>query len=78
VPWPISVRAMRMTTVSSGRITTHTLTSGEPSAARTTAGPNGTLRPSASPLPIAAELMMKERRLRFGAVAALVIMAAVL
>ena len=35
MPWPISVRAMRMTTVSSGRITTHTPISGEPSAART-------------------------------------------
>ncbi len=34
VPWPISERAMRMTTVSSGRITTQALTSGEPSAAR--------------------------------------------
>ena len=39
MPWPISERAMRMTTVSSGRITTHALTSGEPSAARTTRGP---------------------------------------
>src|SRR2546423_12680172 len=39
VPWPISERAMRMTVVSSGRTTTQTLISGEPSAARTTAGP---------------------------------------
>ena len=38
VPWPISERAMRITTVSSGRITTQALTSGEPSAARTTVG----------------------------------------
>ena len=37
-PWPISERAMRITTVSSGRITTQALTSGEPSAARTTVG----------------------------------------
>ena len=40
---------MRMTTVSSGRITTQALTSGEPSAARTTVGPNGTWKPSAKP-----------------------------
>ena len=39
VPWPISERAMRITTVSSGRITTQTPISGEPSAARTTCGP---------------------------------------
>ena len=38
VPWPISERAMRMTTVSSGWITTQTPISGEPSAARTTFG----------------------------------------
>ena len=37
-PWPISERAMRMTTVSSGRITTQALTSGEPSAARAVLG----------------------------------------
>src|SRR6185436_5190156 len=35
VPWPISERAMRMTVELSGRITTHTPISGEPSAART-------------------------------------------
>src|SRR5712672_1659892 len=34
VPCPISERAMRMTTVSSGRITTQALTSGEPTKAR--------------------------------------------
>src|SRR5258708_22168529 len=66
VPCPISERAMRMTTVSSGRMTTHAVTSGEPSAARATRGPNGIFMPSASPLPIAAEPMMKERRLIFG------------
>ena len=38
-PWPISERAMRTTTVSSGRMTTQAPISGEPSAARTTAGP---------------------------------------
>ena len=37
---------MRMTTVSSGRITTQALISGEPSCARTTLRPpNGTFRP---------------------------------
>src|SRR5215470_14693938 len=66
VPWPISERAIRMTTVSSGLITTHAVTSGEPSAARTTAGPNGTRNPSARPPPTAAELMRKERRVNFG------------
>src|SRR5882762_9112233 len=35
VPCPISVRAIRITTVSSGRITTHAVTSGDPSCART-------------------------------------------
>jgi hypothetical protein len=53
--------------VLSGRIATQTVISGEPSAARTTAGPNGGKRsPSANPPPTAAELMMKERRLTFG------------
>ena len=54
VPCPISERAMRMTTVSSGRITTQALISGEPSAARTTVGPNGRRKPSARPPPTAA------------------------
>ena len=62
VPCPISERATRMTTVSSGRITTQALISGEPSAARTTVGPNGRRRPSARPPPTAAVLTMKERR----------------
>src|SRR3984893_3446368 len=67
VPWPISDRAMRMTTVSSGRITTQALTSGEPSAARTTVGPpKGMSRPSARPVPTAAVPMTKARRLRLG------------
>src|SRR3984893_18625288 len=67
VPWPISDRAMRMTTVSSGRITTQALTSGEPSAARTAAGPpKGISRPSARPLPTAAVPMTKARRLSVG------------
>src|ERR1700687_5424893 len=64
VPWPISERAMRMTTVSSGLITTQASTSGEPSAARTTLlPPSGRLKPSASPAPAADEPTMKERRL---------------
>src|ERR1700738_1894864 len=64
---PISDRAMRMTTVSSGRITTQALTSGEPSAARTTVGPpKGISRPSARPVPTAAVPMTKARRLSVG------------
>src|ERR1700712_4351897 len=67
VPWPISERAMRMTTVSSGRITTQALISGEPSAARTTVGPpKGSSRPKARPAPAAAVPTTKERRLRRG------------
>src|SRR5262249_24012550 len=63
VPCPISERATRITTVSSGRMTTQALISGEPSCARTTpAPPNGTLRPSARPPPTAAVPTMKERR----------------
>src|SRR6266446_4698459 len=58
---------MRMTTVSSGRITTQALTSGEPSAARTTAGPpKGISRPSARPVPAAAVLITKARRFNRG------------
>src|ERR1700682_4333649 len=57
---------MRMTMVSSGLITTQASISGEPSSARTTSGPNGSLRPSASPAPAVDEPMMKERRLNFG------------
>src|ERR1051325_10746716 len=66
LPWPISERAMRMTTVSSGRITTQTPTSGEPSAARTTFGPPGRSKPPAKPPPTAAVPITKERRLIFG------------
>src|SRR5438874_722271 len=67
VPWPISERAMRITVVSSGRITTQTLTSGEPSAARTTVGPpKGRSRPSARPAPAAAVPITKPRRLSLG------------
>src|SRR4030088_172260 len=67
VPCPISERAMRMTTVSSGRITTQALTSGEPSAARTTAGPpKGISSPIARPVPSAALPITKARRLSVG------------
>src|SRR4030088_2040983 len=67
VPWPISERAMRITTVSSGLITTQALTSGEPSAARTTVGPpKGMSRPSAKPVPTTALPMTKARRLSLG------------
>src|SRR5229473_869487 len=67
VPWPISDRAMRITTVSSGWITTQALISGEPSAARTTVGPpKGISRPSARPVPTAAVPITKARRLSVG------------
>src|SRR5712672_2349018 len=67
VPCPISERAIRMTTVSSGRITTQALISGEPSAARTTVGPpKGISRPSARPEPTAALPMTKARRFNLG------------
>src|SRR6266853_6317394 len=67
VPWPISARTARIRVVLSGRIATQTVISGEPSAARTTAGPKGgRRRPSARPLPSAALLTRKERRVNFG------------
>src|SRR6266700_5157595 len=66
-PCPISERAIRITTVSSGRNTTQALTSGVPSAARTTAGPpNGTSNPRARPAPAAAVPTTKARRLSWG------------
>src|SRR3972149_3485926 len=66
VPCPISERAMRITTVSSGRMTTQALTSGKPSAAWAESGPpNGIFRPSASPPPTAAEATRKDRRVIF-------------
>src|SRR5258705_3936838 len=58
---------MRMTTVSSGWITTQALTYGEPSAARSTVGPpKGISRPIARPVATAAVPMTKARRLRVG------------
>src|SRR5260370_811207 len=66
VPWPISDRAMRITTVSSGRMTTQALTSGRLSAACASARPNGTWKPSDRPPPIAAAPVSRERRLTCG------------
>src|SRR5438270_7144925 len=66
VPWPISDRAIRITTVSSGRMTTQAFTSGTLSAACAPARPNGIRRPSDSPPPIAAALTSNERRLSCG------------
>src|SRR5258706_2170970 len=65
VPCPISERTTRILTVSSGAIATQTPISGEPSAARTTSGPNGKRKPRARPPVTAAELTMKERRFIF-------------
>src|SRR5262245_17611796 len=69
VPWPISDRATRITTASSGRMTTQALISGDPSWARTTPPPSGRLRPRASPPPAAAVPTRKERRSIFSALA---------
>src|SRR6202022_4677726 len=66
VPWPISDRATRMTTVSSGRMTTHALISGAPSAARAALDPSGTWKPSEKPPPIAAAPTRNARRLISG------------
>src|SRR5215831_15253117 len=63
VPWPISARTTRIAVVLSGRITTQTVISGEPSSARTTSGPNGRRSPSARPPPTAALEMRNLRRL---------------
>src|SRR5438876_8616737 len=62
VPCPISERATRITTVSSGLMTTQALISGVAPWARTALAPKGILRPMASPLPTAALPRMKERR----------------
>jgi hypothetical protein len=63
VPWPISERAMRTTTVSSGLITTQAVTSGPLWAlACATLGPNGRSSPSARPPPAAAAPMRNVRR----------------
>jgi hypothetical protein len=57
---------MRITTLSSGLITTQAVTSGAPSAARTTLGLNGSSMPRAKPPPNAAALATKARRLIWG------------
>src|SRR5689334_2264964 len=62
VPCPISERTTRIFTVSSGAIATQTPTSGEPSCARATAGPNGRRKPSARPPVTAAEVTRNVRR----------------
>src|SRR6266403_575145 len=64
VPWPISERAMRMTTVSLGWMTTQALTSAPPFCATAWSMPKGTCSPSASPPPAAADPTMKLRRER--------------
>jgi hypothetical protein len=63
MPWPISERATRMTTVSSGQITIQALTSGAASPARAGSPPSGSSKPSTKPPPMAAALARKERRL---------------
>src|SRR5581483_7755647 len=58
---------MRITTVSSGRIATQALTSGEPSAARAAVGPpNSGSKPIARPVPTAAAPITKARRFILG------------
>src|SRR6266705_1720064 len=64
VPWPISDRAMRTTTVSSGLITTQALTS--PVLSAVASSPNGRWNPIDRPPSAAAELARNERRLIFG------------
>src|SRR3954447_14224536 len=56
---------MRITTVSSGRITTQALISGAASAARAASTPNGMRMPSESPPPAAMAALRKERRFSF-------------
>src|SRR3954464_8016145 len=65
-PWPISERAMRITTVSSGLMTTQALISGVLPAGVVSAAAlsNGTRKPSDRPPPIAATEARNERRLR--------------
>src|SRR5713226_2896123 len=63
VPCPISDRAIRITIVSSGRMTTQAFTSSAFSSACAPARPNGIRKPSDSPPPIAAAPARNERRL---------------
>src|SRR5512143_1190159 len=62
VPWPISERAMRITTVSSGCTTTQALTSGAALAGCAACASRGRRRPMASPPPMAALRMRKVLR----------------
>src|SRR5262245_22328385 len=68
VPWPISDLTMRITTVSSGLMTTQALISGTAPCARAAFfPPSGMSRPSARPPPAAAAApTTKERRLICG------------
>src|SRR4051812_5534161 len=68
VPCPISARAMRITQVSSGLITTQRLSSASPGSTLAVpwAPAKGTCIPSASPPPAAAEATRKRRRETFG------------
>ena len=61
VPWPISTRAMRMTTVSSGLITTQALISGVAASCAAASVAKGTWKPSARP-PAAAALEVRKLR----------------
>src|SRR3954447_26797197 len=65
-PWPISERAMRITTVSSGLMTTQALISGVLAASVVSAAAlsNGTRNLGDRPPPIAATEAMNERRFR--------------
>ena len=65
VPWPISERAMRMTTVSSGLITTQALISGVAPGRARPAAANGMSRPSASPPPAVAAPTTKAAAIDF-------------
>ena len=65
-PWPISARAMRITTVSSGRTTTQAFNSGLLLCASAVSAPNGTAKPRLSPPPTAAVPTRNERRSIFG------------
>ena len=63
MPWPISARAMRMTTVSSGRIVSQAVTSAASPASPASAGANGIASARVSPPPTALIPARKERRL---------------
>ena len=66
MPWPISERAMRMTTVSSGLITTQALTSGEPSAARSLGAEGNVETERTGRAPAAAEPTTKGAAIELG------------